>query len=66
MIEVKLLNKDHELLDGALQNYFKDINCNVNYKYEGEYLYLKIFLPIWTKCSLDMNDFIDNFKHVIV
>lgn len=64
MLKVTLLNKESDLLDSALENYFKDINCYLEYQYEGELLGLTIKMN--NNHTLDLNKFFDSFKHVIV
>lgn len=67
MIVIKLLNKEHELLDGALQNYFNDKDCNIKYDYlENDILKITIHLHSFGKNNFNYNDFHNNFKHVIV
>ena len=64
MLKVTLLNIESDLLDSALQNYFEDINCYLEYQYECELLGLTIKMN--NNHTLDLNKFFDNFKHVIV
>lgn len=67
MIVIKLLNKEHELLDGALQNYFENVNCNIKYDYlENNVLKITIHLHSFGNNSFNYNDFHNNFKHVIL
>jgi len=67
MIVIKLLNKEHDLLDGALQNYFEDLDCNIKYDYlENDVLKITIHLHSFGNNSFKYNDFHNNFKHVIL
>lgn len=67
MIVIKLLNKEHDLLDGALQNYFDNVNCNIKYDYlENDILKITIQLHIFGDNTFNYNDFNNKFKHVII
>ena len=64
-----LNNVEKDLLESALYNYFINLNSTILYKYlEGNILAIEVKRFIWSPNSKNfcLNDFIDNFRHVIL
>ena len=64
-----LNNVEKELLESALYNHFINLNSTILYKYlDGNILAIEVKRFNWSAESKDfcLDNFIDNFRHVIL